>query len=154
MSAVIPTRDSSGNIINTSAPFKSKFMRMNGVEYKLHETIFGSPKTTIAAGATQAIRIQCPHALAFFTTVSLISSVDFASVDFHFEVSDGQGGFISVYQHGHGVKIPKGFIDKNSFYEAMIDSSIYITAYITNPSQLSSEDFSMNVTLHKAEVVT
>ena len=137
-------------IIEHVNPFMPKYMIQNGVKFNLYEHILGTGKVEINAGETKAIRVQCPYEKAFFTSVGFLSSIDFAEVNFHFEVSDGQGGYTSIYQHGEDVTVPKGYTAKGSSYEAEINENIFITVYVKNTNLASPEYFALNVTLHKA----
>jgi len=135
-------------ISHTASPFNPKCVTQNKVEYKLYETVKGA-KISVAANSTSPCRILVPYTKCFFTSLSAISSIDFLELDFHFEVSNGQGGFTSIFQHGDKVYLPKGLFSQKSAYEAELTNTIYITAYVTNPSG-AAVDFAMNVTLHNA----
>lgn len=135
-------------LIEQNGPFRKKIMEINGQDYKLYENVHGG-KVSIGAGQSGHIRIPCPYQKAFFTSIALITEAKLAKLDFHFETDDGQGGYASVYQHGHGVYIGSGTSMKDSYYEAEVNNGIYMTAYITNEDSTDRE-FAINVTLHRA----
>ena len=78
-------------------PFKAKFYEDGS---KLYENVVGA-MAMIPGNGVEVIRIQVPYDKCFFTEVEIINSFPCSTVNFEFQVSDGEGGFITIHKHGH-----------------------------------------------------
>ena len=103
----------------------------------------------IAGGATDTLRIEVPYERCFFTEAEIINSFPCSTIDFKFQVSDGQGGFITIHQHGHTVNVAGDLYRRKSDYEAELTNTIYICATITN-ADTNPRCYGLNIVLHEA----
>ena len=137
------TDTSRKTIVDSLSPFASKFYK----GYKIYGHMFGTDKYVLA-NETETLRIKVPFDVCFFTEAELVNASRGATVNFKFQIDNGEGGFTTIFQHGHNVSVRPDFYRRKSRYEAELNSEIYVCAEVTNGDE--DRKIGFNINIHEA----